>query len=89
MVRGTAALKDLDEGVDALLLQVAMQLPLPTPIAIGMRRERNNGVLRVKRWSRRQRGPVDAGEIDFGLVNHYYLWRALKENPDAPAAETF
>lgn len=28
---------------------------------------------------------VIAGEIDFGLVNHYYLWRALQERPDAPA----
>ncbi len=26
------------------------------------------------------------GEIDWGLVNHYYLWRALKEDPDAPGA---
>ncbi len=25
------------------------------------------------------------GEIDWGLVNHYYLIRALEENPDAPA----
>lgn len=25
------------------------------------------------------------GEVDFGLVNHYYLWRALTENPEAPA----
>ncbi len=25
------------------------------------------------------------GEIDWGLVNHYYLMRALKEDPDAPA----
>jgi iron(III) transport system substrate-binding protein len=25
------------------------------------------------------------GEIDWGLVNHYYLMRALAENPDAPA----
>ena len=29
------------------------------------------------------------GEIDWGLVNHYYLWRALKENPDAPAKNFF
>lgn len=29
---------------------------------------------------------VLAGEVDFGLVNHYYLWRALAENPDAPGA---
>ena len=28
---------------------------------------------------------VIAGEIDWGLVNHYYLMRALKEDPDAPA----
>lgn len=32
---------------------------------------------------------VIAGEADWGLVNHYYLWRALKENPDAPAANFF
>jgi iron(III) transport system substrate-binding protein len=32
---------------------------------------------------------VIAGEIDWGLVNHYYLWRALKENPDAPARNFF
>ncbi len=32
---------------------------------------------------------VIAGEIDFGLVNHYYLLRALAENPGAPAANYF
>ncbi len=32
---------------------------------------------------------VIAGEIDFGLVNHYYLLRALVENPAAPAANFF
>lgn len=29
------------------------------------------------------------GEIDFGLVNHYYLWRALQERPEAPARNHF
>lgn len=29
---------------------------------------------------------VLAGEVDFGLVNHYYLRRALAERPDAPGA---
>ncbi|HUP21888.1 MAG TPA: extracellular solute-binding protein [Thermoanaerobaculia bacterium] len=32
---------------------------------------------------------VIAGEIDFGLVNHYYLWQALRERPDAPAKNFF
>jgi iron(III) transport system substrate-binding protein len=32
---------------------------------------------------------VIAGEIDWGLVNHYYLWRALSERPDAPARNFF
>ena len=32
---------------------------------------------------------VIAGEIDFGLVNHYYLLRALAEEPGAPAANHF
>ncbi|MFQ5350195.1 MAG: extracellular solute-binding protein [Thermoanaerobaculia bacterium] len=32
---------------------------------------------------------VIAGEIDFGLVNHYYLLRALAEQPAAPAANFF
>ncbi len=32
---------------------------------------------------------VVAGEADFGLVNHYYLWRALQENPEAPGANYF
>ena len=32
---------------------------------------------------------VIAGEIDFGLVNHYYLLRALAETPGAPAANYF
>ena len=32
---------------------------------------------------------VIAGEIDFGLVNHYYLLRALAEAPGAPAANHF
>lgn len=30
-----------------------------------------------------------AGEVDFGLVNHYYLWRALAEDPEAPARNWF
>jgi iron(III) transport system substrate-binding protein len=32
---------------------------------------------------------VIAGEIDWGLTNHYYLWRAKKEQPEAPAANHF
>lgn len=32
---------------------------------------------------------VIAGEVDFGLVNHYYLWRALQEDPEAPAVNYF
>lgn len=32
---------------------------------------------------------VIAGEVDWGLVNHYYLWRALREDPAAPAANYF
>ena len=30
-----------------------------------------------------------AGEIDWGLTNHYYLWRALNENPEATGANYF
>lgn len=32
---------------------------------------------------------VMAGEIEWGLVNHYYLLNALREQPDAPAANWF
>jgi iron(III) transport system substrate-binding protein len=32
---------------------------------------------------------VIAGEIDWGLVNHYYLWRALGERTDVPARNFF
>jgi iron(III) transport system substrate-binding protein len=32
---------------------------------------------------------VIAGEIEWGLVNHYYLWRVLQERPDAPARNYF
>lgn len=32
---------------------------------------------------------VIAGEIDFGLVNHYYLWRAKKEDPTVTAENFF
>lgn len=32
---------------------------------------------------------VIAGEIDFGLVNHYYLWRALQEDPSVTALNYF
>lgn len=32
---------------------------------------------------------VIAGEIEFGLVNHYYLHRALVETPEAPAKNYF
>jgi iron(III) transport system substrate-binding protein len=32
---------------------------------------------------------VNAGEIDAGLVNHYYLLRALSENPDEPGRNYF
>lgn len=29
------------------------------------------------------------GEVDWGLVNHYYLWRALEEQPEAPGVNVF
>ncbi|MEM7481404.1 MAG: extracellular solute-binding protein [Acidobacteriota bacterium] len=32
---------------------------------------------------------VIRGEVDWGLTNHYYLWRALSENPEAPAKNYF
>jgi iron(III) transport system substrate-binding protein len=32
---------------------------------------------------------VMSGEIDFGLVNHYYLWQAKKENPETTVANFF
>lgn len=32
---------------------------------------------------------VIAGEIDFGLVNHYYLWRAIQEDPSVTARNYF
>lgn len=32
---------------------------------------------------------VIAGEVDWGLVNHYYLWRAKQENPSAAAENYF
>lgn len=32
---------------------------------------------------------VIAGEIDFGLVNHYYLWQARAQHPGAPAENHF
>ena len=32
---------------------------------------------------------VIAGEVDWGLVNHYYLHQALAERPDAPARNHF
>lgn len=32
---------------------------------------------------------VIAGEVEWGLVNHYYLLRALSEQPDAPARNFF
>jgi iron(III) transport system substrate-binding protein len=32
---------------------------------------------------------VIAGEIDFGLVNHYYLWRARQEDPAVTALNFF
>jgi len=32
---------------------------------------------------------VSAGEIDFGVVNHYYLWRAKEENPSVSAENFF
>lgn len=32
---------------------------------------------------------VIAGEVEWGLVNHYYLLRALAEDPDAPARNYF
>lgn len=32
---------------------------------------------------------VAAGEIDVALVNHYYMYRLLAENPDAPVANYY
>lgn len=32
---------------------------------------------------------VAAGEIDFGLVNHYYVWEAKRERPDLPVENYF
>ena len=32
---------------------------------------------------------VASGEVDFGLVNNYYLLRRLEEQPDFPVAQTF
>lgn len=32
---------------------------------------------------------VGRGEIEIGLVNHYYLYRFLEEDPDFPAANAF
>lgn len=32
---------------------------------------------------------VAAGEVDVALVNHYYMFAALKENPDAPLANYY
>jgi iron(III) transport system substrate-binding protein len=32
---------------------------------------------------------IAAGEIDYGLTNHYYLLRALKEDPAFPVAQKF
>ena len=32
---------------------------------------------------------VGDGEIDVGLVNHYYLWRFITEDPDFPAANHY
>ena len=32
---------------------------------------------------------VAAGEVDFGLVNNYYLMRRLAEDPNFPVAQTF
>jgi iron(III) transport system substrate-binding protein len=32
---------------------------------------------------------IAAGEIDYGITNHYYLLRALKEDPAFPVAQKF
>lgn len=32
---------------------------------------------------------IASGEVDFGITNHYYLFRAKKDNPDFPVAQTF
>ncbi|MCA1801954.1 MAG: iron ABC transporter substrate-binding protein [Rhodothermaceae bacterium] len=32
---------------------------------------------------------IAAGEIDYGITNHYYLLRALNEDPDFPVAQKF
>ena len=32
---------------------------------------------------------VAAGEIELGLVNHYYLYLVKEESPDAPVANHF
>lgn len=49
-------------------------------IANGARAYPNNGT---------QLEGIASGEVDFGLVNNYYLPRRLAEDPDFPVAQTF
>ena len=66
-----------------------MHLPLPQADVAAVLPGQVDGLAANKPRIYPKNGPivqaVIAGEIDWGLVNHYYLLRALEENPEVPA----
>lgn len=81
------SLKELDEGVEGLLLQVAMQMPLATPIAVSMQRTRGNGVLRCRRWSKKRAAPIESGEPQLRRANAATTGRVTAMRLDTEAAK--
>lgn len=65
---------------NALKGEAALETLLDSLVANKPRRYANNAAIV---------NAVGAGEIDFGLTNHYYLWAAKKQKPELKAANFF
>lgn len=74
-----ASFQDFVTALRALEGEDAARTWLEALVANGVPYENNTAIVEA----------VAAGEVSVGLVNHYYLYRFLAEDPDYPAANKF